>query len=255
MKHQTSHISSRRQGFTLVETVIAMGVITIMITAFLAAFGPSVKGVRKSLSAKEASRLSTTLEYELSVLKPYDVDRDSYKTKFQKAYEWIKGSTTNNQKDMVLLYQYRGATNSTPNTDDGTLPPYTGTTGIAGQDYILQSVVRRFNNPHVKDELVPGVVHGSVFFVKMNQLIYNTKGEMIISDKPGEILDPHGANNPTTYDTYPDATISYQANFYKLKSNIYTYIEKTFTTTDANQDGHPDATGRPIFTRNLSARR
>lgn len=114
------HVS---QGFTLVETVIAMGIITIMITAFLAAFGPAVQGIRKSISAKEANRLATSLEYELTILR-FDEAGNSgeiYTTPFEKAFEWIKESGGVDKDQSVLLYQYRGDPESV--REDGTLYP------------------------------------------------------------------------------------------------------------------------------------
>lgn len=115
-----------------------MGIITIMITAFLAAFGPAVQGIRKSMSSKEANRLASTLEYELSVLRADETA--THPTAFAKAYSWIKGSAGNNQDDFVLIYQYRGDPDSV--RDDGTLNPYTENDGIPGKDYVLQSVAR-----------------------------------------------------------------------------------------------------------------
>ncbi len=238
-------LSSRHRGFTLVETVIAMGIITIMITAFLAAFGPAVQGVRKAISAKEANRLSTTLENELSILRAGN-QATSYSTAFEKAYEWIKESDGGNN-DAILLYQYRG--NPAKVRPDGTLEPLTPTSGqVPGKDYVLQSVVRRFGEDEtkIKEELVPGVVEGRVFLVRMRQLVFD-KGELILTNNPGEIVDPYPPNDVIPqYDKYPDAVIAFQADYYLLKSSIFAYVEK-------NLD--PDALGKPVFTRNMAVRR
>ncbi len=170
-KHmQAGSLIEKKRGFTLVETVIAMGIITIMITAFLAAFGPAVQSIRKSMSAKEANRLASTLEIELSTLR-FDQHIDNggdYTTAFQKAYEWIKDSGGTIREDFVLLYQYRG--DPTDVRDDGTLNPYTGVDGIPGQDYVLQSVVRRLGDLAVQEELAPRVIEGRVFYIRMKNL-------------------------------------------------------------------------------------
>ena len=44
------------RGFTLVETAIAMGMVALMITAFMVAFGPAVKSINKSISVKRAEQ-------------------------------------------------------------------------------------------------------------------------------------------------------------------------------------------------------
>lgn len=254
--HQKTRLSPsgfKRRGFTLVETVIAMGIITIMITAFLAAFGPAVQGIRKSISAKEANRLATTLESELSILRSGD-QATAYSTAFEKAYEWIKSSGGANQDDIVLLYQYRGDPDSV--RDDGTLEPQTDRSKqVPGEDYVLQSVIRRLGDAPVQEELAPGVVEGRVFYVRMNQLIFDN-GELVLTDKLGDIQDPTEPRDATsTHEDYPEAVIAFQAEFYVLKSSIYAYVDKTFNLDDANGDGHPDATGKPIFTRNMAVRR
>lgn len=241
-----------RRGFTLVETVIAMGIITIMITAFLAAFGPAVQGIRKSMSAKEANRLATTLENELSVLRSGDQETE-YSTSFEKAYDWIEKSGGTGKDDIVLLYQYRGDPGSI--RDDGTLEPYTDTDGLPGEDYVIQSVVRRLGDDAVSEELKPRVVEGRVFYIRMNQLIFEN-GELILTGDKGKIIDPTEPRDATTgHEDYPEAVIAFQAEFYVLKSSIYAYVNGTFSLADSNSDGHPDSAGKPVFTRNMAIRR
>ena len=259
MNNRLSHLKFRNhhRGFTLVETVVAMGIITIMITAFLAAFAPAVTGIKKSISAKEANRLASTLEYELSILRPSEIT--DYSTPFEKAYNWIKDSGGASTNDAVLLYQYRGDPGSVRDADDedGTLNPFAGEDGLPGQDYVLQSVVRRLDNDYVSEELVPKVVEGRVFLVRMVQLIYNTNGELIESTSPSEILNPRGSNETTTYANYPEAVIAYQAQVFVLKSNQYAYISGSAfdLSTDVDGNGIPDILGKPIFTRNMAVRR
>jgi prepilin-type N-terminal cleavage/methylation domain-containing protein len=76
-----------RRGFTLMETVIAIGVLALLLTAFLAVFGPATTGLRKAISVQEADRLAAALERELVTLRPGT--SSDYKTGFDKAYQWI----------------------------------------------------------------------------------------------------------------------------------------------------------------------
>jgi len=259
MKKQRSRAKIRKphQGFTLVETVIAMGIITIMITAFMAAFGPAVKGISKSISAKEVNRLASTLEYELSVLRPDEAKPTGpYNTAFEKAFEWIKGSArTADTNTMLLMYQYKGDPTQ-PNTD-GTLAPYTEKDGIPGEDYVLQSVVRQFSNTAaVSAEIKPGILEGRVFIVKMSQLVFNN-GALEVTGNPELIKDPQdSAGGGLSYTAYPEAMIAFQASFYALKSSSYNYISSaSFDLNSTRTDGHPDDTGKPIFVRNMAVRR
>ncbi len=261
MKNHSSPFQAKRSGFTLVETVIAMGIITIMITAFLAAFGPAVQGIRKSISAKEANRLASSLEYEMSILRDDStgIGDSKYPTAFAKAFFWIKNSVNDSKDDYVLIYQYRGDPSAA--RTDGTLKIYNGKDGVPGKDYVLQSVVRRmgvngtWDRRRIEQELAPGVVEGRVFYVRMKQLIFNN-GVLELTTEHGKILDPYGTHDEAaTHEDYPEAVIAFQAEFYVLKSSIYGYVNGAFNLTDDNNDGHPDATGKPVFTRNLAVRR
>lgn len=236
-----------KRGFTLVETVIAMGIITIMITAFLAAFGPAVQGIRKSMSAKEANRLASTLEAELAVLRPDEAKpTGDYATAFEKAFTWIEESGGNSKDDMVLIYQYRGDIDNV--RTDGTLEPYTtpNPDDLPGEDYVVQSVVRRLGDPEVQEELQAKVVEGRVLYVRMTQLIFNADGELIVSDQPGKIREPRTPNAAKDYATYPEAVIAFQAQFYVMKSSLYPYIANGFDISKP---------GKPVFTRNMAVRR
>ena len=66
---KTYQPSKPKRGFTLVESVIALGILVVLITGFLAVFGPAAETIRKTLSIDEASRLQASLEYELTHLR------------------------------------------------------------------------------------------------------------------------------------------------------------------------------------------
>ena len=234
----------RKSGFTLVETVIAMGIITIMITAFLAAFGPAVQGIRKSISSKEANRLASSLEVELSVLRPDEAGTGvgQFSTAFEKAFNWIQESGGSDRDSMVLIYQYRG--NPSDIREDGTLEPIIpNADDIPGEDFVIQSVVRRFGDDEVEEELQPRIVEGRVFFVRMSQLIFTENGELTLTDQPGTIRGHNPPNNEViSFEAYPDAVIAVQAEFFVMQSSLFAFVSNTFD---------PENPGRPVFTRNL----
>lgn len=233
---------SPASGFTLMETVIAIGVLAVLLTAFLAVFTPAAQGIRKAISAQEADRLAFTLERELVTLRQQDED---YATGFDKAYDWIEAS--NNSQNALLIYQYRG--NPSSLRADGTMEPYTRSGGVAGTDFIVQPVVRRKDATEALEEDLKAL-EGRVYTVKMTQLVFNESGELV-RGTPGTITDPTpqedgGAAGGTGADGYPEAYIAFSAEFYQVPNSTYSYIQSKLDLATLEN---------PIFTRNLAVRR
>ena len=242
MKKQVTQKKSfnKKPGFTLVEVAIAIGMMAVMISSFMVVFGPSIKGIDKSLSAKAADRLTGALELELSVLR----NGETYATTFDKSFLWIQQSGT--KATAVLTYQYRGNLAVAPNPD-GTLQPYTGS-GTPGNAYVLQTAVRRLNNPLIQDELDPGVLEGKVYYVKMTQLRYNTDGEMVDTTSPNNItnLYPSHDNRVGPVNYTEDAVLPFRARFYEVKPPLWSYINNTWSVADV---------GNPVITKTMTAYR
>jgi len=230
-----------QKGFTLMETVIAIGVLAVLLTAFLAVFAPAAQGIRKAISVQEADRLAYTLERELVTLR--SGDSEDYKTGFEKAYQWIIDS--NDVSKALLIYQYRG--NPSQLRPDGTMEPFTGS-GVAGQDFIVQPVVRAKDSPDLEDDLKS--IEGRVYTVQMTQLVFS--GGQLQKGTAGEIVDPSPGDGDSGggsgVDGYPEAVIAFAAEFYAVPNSSYSYI-----STKMNSSTFADA--KPIFTRNLAVRR
>jgi hypothetical protein len=130
----------------------------------------------------------------------------------------------------VLMYQYKA--NPVDDDDDGILPPFSGTDGIQGKDYIIQTAVRSLvatagSNDDIKDELQ--VVDGAVFVVRMTQLIRDGASSDLIIGDASKILVP--APDPsdddieiTDPDDYTKAVIAFRAEFFKLSANKLGFI-------------------------------
>jgi prepilin-type N-terminal cleavage/methylation domain-containing protein len=229
---------ARKRGFSLIETVIAIGVLAVLLTGFMYVFAPAAAGIRKSINVQEADRLATTLEQELVTFRTGDQGVNG----FGKAFTWIKES--NDAANALLIYQYRGSLSSM--RPDGTPDPVpTISDKLPGKDYILQTMVRRKSDTRFTDDLE--AIEGSVYVVKCTQLIFEG-GEL----KPGEkgaIKDP---KNPGTVvanaDAYPEAVIAFAAEFYALPSKSPAYL------TNRLADAFPKLKN-PVFTRNLAVRR
>jgi prepilin-type N-terminal cleavage/methylation domain-containing protein len=232
-----------RRGFTLMETVIAIGVLALLLTAFLAVFGPATTGLRKAISVQEADRLSAALERELVTKRPGNGD-DDYKTGFDKAYEWIKAAPDSG--NAILLYQYRGDPSQL--RADGTMEPYTKGDGVAGKDFIVQPAVRQRGDSLLLEDL--SALDGRIFTVKLTQLVFS--GGQLARGEAGQITDPTPDDGDTTgsadSDGYPEAVIAFAAEFFIVPNSAADYVKPGGKFNPANLT-------KPIFTRNLAVRR
>jgi prepilin-type N-terminal cleavage/methylation domain-containing protein len=245
--------STTRRGFTLMETVIAIGVLAVLLTAFMAVFGPAASGIRKSISAEEADRIVSSYEEELATLrtKGYDINASYHtasgkaSTAFEKAYTWIVDSA----KTPVMLYQYR-ADSVKSTRPDGTMSPYAATAtspGIAGKDYVLRTGVRRRDDPEFLKDLA--AVEGPVFTALTTQLVFNQKGELI-KGTASTIADPVTGAKSGSSDAYTSAVVAFSADFYLLPSTSAAYLKTggAFNPTNLSKT-------LPVFSRNLAVRR
>lgn len=230
-----------RRGFTLMETVIAIGVLALLLTAFLAVFGPATGNLRKAISIQEADRLSAALERELVTNRPGGAD---YSTGFEKAYEWIKAAP--DAGNAILLYQYRGDPSQL--RADGTMEPYTENGGVAGKDFIVQPAVRQRGDGLLLEDLA--ALDGRIFTVKLTQLVFS--GGQLARGEAGQITDPTPDDGDTAgsadSDGYPEAVIAFAAEFFIVPNSAADYVKPGGKFNPANLT-------KPIFTRNLAVRR
>jgi len=237
--------SSRKRGFTLIETLIAIGVLTVLLTGFMMVFGPAVASIRKALNVEEMNRISSTLEQEMVTLRGASA-ATTLKTGFAKAFVWIRESNTANEA--LLVYQYRGSLSSL--RADGTPAPDPVVKGkLPGKDYTVVTMARRKSDSLLSDDLA--AVEGGVYLVKCTQLIF-ASGQ-VKPGTPGIIADPKGTGgNAASADDYPEAVIAFTADFFALPSKKASYFgssggfSKTFATLKNK---------KPVFTRNLAVRR
>jgi prepilin-type N-terminal cleavage/methylation domain-containing protein len=231
--------SFRKNGFSLIETVIAIGVLAVLLTGFMVVFAPAAAGIKKSISVQEADRLASTLEQELVTLRPGDAGT----TGFDKAFEWIKSSNTAN--DALLVYQYRGSLSSL--RPDGTPAPVaTVSDKLPGKDYVVQTMLRRKSDNKFADQDLPAV-DGGVYLVKCTQLVFN--GAELKPGTAGKMVDPKNPNTAAASSAqYPEAVIAFSAEFYALPAKSSGYFASRFAQTFPTLKN-------PVFTRNLAVRR
>ncbi len=232
----------RQRGFTLLETVIAIGVLAVLLTGFMVVFAPAAEGIRKSISVQQADRLASTLEQELVTLR--DAENTQFKTGFGKAFAWIKESDSAN--NAILVYQYRGEVGGSLRAD-GTPNPVANLKGkLPGKDYVVVPMARRVSDTTGFNQDIQAV-EGSIYLVKCTQLIFDN-GELKLGS-PGNIKDPIGTSPATDAESYPEAVIAFAADFYQMPARTQAYFTgSSFTTKFADLKN-------PVFSRNLAVRR
>jgi len=234
---------SKRKGFSLVEVIIAIGIVAVLLTGFLGVFGSAQRTINRSLGVKEANMLKDSLETEMSILR--STETGSYDNSFHKAFEMIQKSQ--NTTSAILIYQYKA--DPKDNDDDGILPAFTGTDGIQGKSYLTQVAVRNrgvYAEGDLESELKEVV--GNVYAVRITQLVKDpTTGNLELADNPGEIREDKDSEVVSNYADYNQAVITFQAEFFRIQSNSYGFV------TSSNWDF--EKMGNPVAVVNMAVRR
>jgi hypothetical protein len=118
---------------------------------------------------------------------------------------------------------------------------------LPGQDYTLLTMVRTKTDGKLKEDLA--AVEGGVYFVKCTQLVFQpVTGELVLGTI-NQIADPKTGTVSATSDAYPEAVITFNADYYALNNRSVS----TFDSAMNSQFGK--AGSKPIFSRNLAVRR
>ena len=233
-----------RPGFTLMETLLSIAVIAVLLTTFLAVFGPATNTIRRAISAQDADRLASALEKELSTLNESEVGE--FNTAFDKAFQWI--SDSGSLSNAVVLFNYRGDTSQ---ITQGNFAPYTDTTGSPGEDFIVQSAVRRLGGSSGDFQNLLEAVEGRAFVVSMSQLVQNANGGLTAA-APGSGLVSSEGTTASDAASFEDAVIAFQADFYVLPATSFQYITNTLSQGGADFSA---TLGQPLFSRSMAVRR
>ena len=242
---------SHPRGFTLLETVIAIGVLSVLLTGFIVVFTPAADGIRKSINIQQADRLASTLEQELVTLRIAAAG----KTGFDQAFDLISGSSTVNTALVVYQYRAKKNTSRTDKTPEPLVSSADNKEKIPGENYTVVSVMRKLNEPFFIADLP--AIEGSICLVKCTQLVF-ANGELK-PGTPGEIKNPSPAPSTPTVPPYapgpftkaadyPEAVIAFTADFYMMPAKTQAYFTGTLPNKFAGLN-------KPVFSRNLAVRR
>jgi len=247
-------IVHNRKGFSLVEVVIAIGIVAVLLTTFLTVFAPAQRNIQRSLSVQDATRLRSTLENEMSILRVGE-DAD-YISSFDKAFRWVIDS--DDRPSSILVYQYYAnpdARSLDLNPDETPKVYNTASNdGVPGRDFITYSVAREIDDPLVEKELEPGVVAGPVYVVRMAQLVVSEESNSLEVGRFGSIIDSTG-KQVTNSEDFVDGTLVFQAEFFRLRSNLSSYVQGTSWDFETNPDEVSKTLGPAVSTINLAVRR
>lgn len=233
------------------ESVIAIGVVAILLTTFLAVFGPATQGIRRAISTQEADRLAVALERELSILREDEIESGTVQTAFDKAYQWIESASPNGA-GRIFLYNYKGDPSRLRR--DGSLEPV-AKRDVETAEFVAAPMVRLVQGGDISPEMIAEteVVEGPIFLVTTRQLIFDSNGTLVPSESGG-IVPPHpeqgqlSGGGTTASGSYPEAVIAFTADFYLLKSTSTEYLKNL-------DDEAIERLGRPLFSRSMGVRR
>ena len=206
--------SRRRGGFTLTETLIALGVVGILLALFLTIFVPARSMVRDALICQEADRVASTLKAELTTLRagesaPPGAKQSSlgqYISSFDKAFLLMSCSRT--PGTALIIFSYRADTDAQATPKGGYYPAMQARSNkknkagkkVQGAETFrlgqILTVVCPINKMDARLKEALRYSQGPVFMVRMSELVENRDGSYTVSSKPGTISR---ANTPEKF--------------------------------------------------------
>lgn len=240
-------LQSRRTGFTLMETLLAVALVGMLISIFLTVFVPARGMVHAALTKQESDRVISILRAELSTVRASERTFDAksvgpgkYSSAFDKGFYWLL--SCKRPSSSIVVFSYRANTAASLR-EDGTYPPIPFNKARPGGDTQLVSIACPMNSTIHKNDIRHAV--GPVFLVKLTQLEPENKGSYKLAKTPGTIK---GASTPDKYfsekdtDTPWGGVIFCRADFYIMSPpNPDRYKNRPWSRI-----------GRPIFSTNIS---
>ena len=229
------------------ETLLAIAVVAVLLTTFLAVFGPATNTIRRAISIQDADRLSSALEKEMTTLERKR-NRNQYDTAFDKAFQWISDSGSARFLSGSLQLSRRHFTTSPTENSNLTLRA----DGEPGKDYLDAISSAPYQRQHRPWKNLMEAVEGKVFVVSMRQLVRDSAtGGLVPAEAGAPIVSAEGVS-ASDADSFEDAVIAYQADFYLLPANSYTYLTGPLSNGGSDLE---QTLGTPVHTQAMSVLR
>ena len=241
----------KNKGFTLMETIVALGITAVALGFFVAVFAPAIIGIRRGHSVQEAKSLANALTAELNTSATVG------ETHFEKAFDWVSGvekesGTFPSGTGLIIGFKYRADAGETPS--EGVYPAYQGGDFIEAENSDIQPMTIKSRvallTTIVSDVVSPAPldsVEGSVFAISLTQFVKsNDELELDSSGSIGQLKD--GDLNSVDYDNFTDGSMLVQADFYLLESNAPSYLESIAS-------GNQELPAQPIYSTRIGVSR
>ena len=237
-------------GFTLMETLLAVALVGMLVSIFLTVFVPARGLIQQALTKQESDRLVSILRAELNTVRAHEQSLNQqesspgqYNTPFDKGFYWLLASAK--PETSIVVFSYRADTSQTKNPD-GTYPAIPATKSKPGRDTIVTSIACPMNSPIHKKDIAHAV--GPVFLVKLTQIEEGNTGEYKLATTPGVIVN---ASSPNKYYSQEGASWQWGGAIY-CRADFYLMTPPN----PARYKNRPwSRVGRPVFSANFSFRR
>ncbi len=244
-------LKQTRRAFTLVEALVAIGIIGMLLGIFMTLFVPVKTMLTAALSRERAEEIITVLRAEMSQLRPNENASSGasqsapgqYLTTFDKSFYWLRGSSR--PYTSIVIFSYM-ADISKNRRADGTYPPVPRGKKISPENMDLVTIACPLNSSLHRDSI--RLSEGPVYLVRMTQLIEKGNGEYRVAASPGVIAN---ASSPEQFVSDPEdeeawgGAVLYRAEFFRLfPKDPNRYRTRTWGQFE-----------KPLFEANLSFRR
>lgn len=230
MRHFTNKRLPRRDAFTLVEVVLAVGILGLAVVALLGMFGPTANNIRQVILTNEAINVTPRIYdfIEQSEEMGIDFDGDTLTNNFETMHDWVDVGAGNNRGALLAFTTLLAENSNTKVTHigvadqdlaDAIVASIQGTnygtmTGSNLDDYVGYVPQGRVEGPVFRIEFEPTLAVGDV----------NGSGSITSADYDDYINNPDdNAVLPYTVNIYA-VTPGSSPDWYKHQENHTTSV-------------------------------
>ena len=234
------------KGFTLVEIVVAIGLVSLLLSAVLGLVAVSARSVDKTLSKAEGQGAVDAFVEEMSKIRRGALDGSLY----DKAFRFCDGATGDGSKaEAVLVYKTNVELSSS--TTEGYLTPVDLRdlpSPVPGVDYTEEWRVRQLSESP-PNEFNAGFIAGPAYLIRFKSYEKNTSGDLILSAGYGEVFPDGGIGKSLA----ESVIFHVQAEVYKIPFIPDNDLDGAILDLDRYQDARGFI--RPAYKENLAFRR